>query len=1119
MSIDKHLLTPISESEEFLLFKQQLQSYELPIRLSGVSGSYDTILCQLLKTELHAPQVVVLQDREEAVFFQDDLKKVGCEKTLLFPSSYKKAYKLEEIENANVLERIETLNTVRQDEQKNWIILTYPDALTEKVVNKQSLVQHTLSAKVGDKLDVSFMSEMLIEYQFEKADFVYEAGQYAIRGGIIDVFSFAHEYPFRIELFDDEIESIRLFNPETQLSFDPQEYVSIVPNVQQQFLRETRESFFSYLPEDAIVWHKDLESTLTTVDQYFEEATNTFDELTKVMGINGLVTDPLALFESKKTFKASLTQRTIEFGSRKYHKAVHPITFKVAPQPSFNKNFDLLTETFEEYHAKGYELFICSDSEHQILRINTIFEEQQANFTYEGLRFSLKEGFVDHTTRRTCFTDHQIFERFHGHQKKKQFSKSKILTLKELNSLNPGDYITHIDHGVGRFAGLEKVDINGSEQEAIRIIYKDDDVLLTNIHSLHKIARYSSKDAVPPKMSKLGTPEWEKKKSKVKKQVKEIAIDLIGLYAKRKAAQGFQFSKDGFLQAELESSFIYQETPDQAKAVDAVKADMELVNPMDRLVCGDVGFGKTEVAIRAAFKAACDGKQVAVLVPTTILAMQHYKSFKKRMKNLPVEVDYLNRFRTTKETKDILARTKSSEINILIGTHKILSKSVEYKDLGLLIVDEEQKFGVAAKEKMKELRVNVDVLTLTATPIPRTLQFSLMGARDLSIIQTPPPNRQPVTTSVHTFDVGIIRDAISSELKRGGQVFMVHNRIKDIDSIANTVLKLVPDAKIAVAHGQMDGAKLEKVMVDFIDGEYDVLVSTNIIESGLDVPNANTIIINHSHMYGLSDLHQMRGRVGRSNRKAYCYLLSPPLMTLTADSRKRLETLEQFSDLGDGFKVAMRDLDIRGAGNLLGGEQSGFITDIGFDTYHKLLEETIQELKETEFKELFEKPMDLSTVLSDCLIETDMDMLIPETYVSNISERLSLYNELDNLENDAELEKFQKEVIDRFGPLPPEVKELLETVQLRWLAERLGFERLSMKKSVLRCYVSTEGNDAYFQTDVFGRILHYVQKNPRKIAIKDHKGKMIIRAENIEDIQQAIVMLRNIVGVEEKVEK
>ncbi|MFT6214951.1 MAG: transcription-repair coupling factor (superfamily II helicase) [Roseivirga sp.] len=757
-------------------------------------------------------------------------------------------------------------------------------------------------------------------------------------------------------------------------------------------------------------------------------------------------------------------------------------------------------------------LLVSAESLNQINRLETIFTELNPLTQVQPLNIGLRQGFIDKTLKILCYTDHQLFDRFHKYKLKNKHSKSKALTLKELRSLQAGDYVTHIDHGVGRFAGMEKIEVNGNAQESIRLVYRDDDLLYISIHSLHKISKYSGKEGAPPIMSKLGSQEWENKKSKVKKKVKDIAKDLISLYSKRKGAHGFAFAKDGFMQAELESSFIYEDTPDQAKATDDIKADMELPNPMDRLICGDVGFGKTEVAIRAAFKACANGKQVAVLVPTTILAMQHFRTFAERLANFPVNVEYINRFKTSKEIKETLQRVKEGKTEILVGTHRIVNKDVEFKDLGLLIIDEEQKFGVKVKDRLKEFKVNVDVLTLTATPIPRTLHFSLMGARDLSVIATPPPNRQPVTTEIHSFDEVLIRDSISFELRRGGQVFFVHNRIKDIEQIGNIVLKLVPDARIGIAHGQMDGSLLEKRMVKFIEGEYDVLISTNIIESGLDIPNANTIIINHAHMFGLSDLHQMRGRVGRSNRKAFCYLLTPPTIGLSSDSRKRLSALEEFSDLGDGLKVAMRDLDIRGAGNLLGAEQTGFISDLGFDMYHKILDEAVQELKETEFKELFYDDLvkeAAEAVKVDTLIETDLEILIPETYVSNISERLGLYSKIDNIKTEADLDKFISNLKDRFGPLPEPVKDLTETVRLRWLAEKLGFEKVLIKNEGLKCYFLPSDNERYFQSAAFGKVLGYVQTHSKKCQMKEYKTRLILRIDEVLTIHDAIEILKD----------
>ncbi|MDX5477624.1 MAG: transcription-repair coupling factor, partial [Cyclobacteriaceae bacterium] len=795
----------------------------------------------------------------------------------------------------------------------------------------------------------------------------------------------------------------------------------------------------------------------------------------------------------------------IEFGHKFYFKKAEVFQFDSQPQPSFNKNFELLVENLVDNEKKGWLNVICSESDKQISRLENIFQELDPTLKVQSMLIGLREGFVDKGLEIACYTDHQIFERFHRYKTKQKASKSKALTLRELKTLNPGDFVVHVDYGVGRFAGLEKVDVAGNLQEAVRLVFRDDDLLYVNIHSLHKISKYSGQEGTMPIMSKLGSPEWENKKKKVKSKVKDIAKELISLYAKRRNAPGFKFSPDSVLQVELESSFVFEDTPDQAAATADVKADMEKQYPMDRLVCGDVGFGKTEVAVRAAFKAVNDRKQVAVLVPTTILAMQHYQTFMERLKDFPVKVDYINRFRTAKEIKEITKQVTSGEIDILVGTHRIVNKDVKFKDLGLLIIDEEQKFGVKVKDQLKELKVNVDVLTLTATPIPRTLHFSLMGARDLSVIATPPPNRQPVTTEIHTFQEEVIRDAIAYELRRGGQVFFVHNRVGEIESIANLILRLVPEARIAGAHGQMDGKKLEKIMVKFIEGEYDVLVSTNIIESGLDIPNANTIIINRAHMFGLSDLHQMRGRVGRSNKKAFCYLLTTPTSGLTAEARKRLQTLEEFSDLGDGFKVAMRDLDIRGAGNLLGAEQSGFITDLGFDMYHKILDEAVQELKENEFAALFEVDLKekVEVLVQDCVIETDFELLIPETYVSNISERLNLYSKLDNIKKEDELQAFAKSIEDRFGPIPSVVDDLFETVRLRWLAERLGFEKLTLKNDLMKCYFVPSSRETYYKSDTFGQVLRYIQTQPKYCKIKEIKGRLILNVTGVNSIQKA----------------
>jgi transcription-repair coupling factor (superfamily II helicase) len=1082
-------------------------------RLKGLSGSLDAVIFSSLFKIRPQDSIIVLQDREEAAYFQNDLQNLLDREVLLFPMSYKRPYEYDDVENANILMRAEVLNKL-SNKSAPEIILTYPEALCEKVINKRSLALNTFNVNKGEKLDIAFLEEFLHNYDFEKTDFVFEAGQFAIRGGIIDVFSFANELPYRIELFGDEVDSIRSFEPGSQLSVDELESVSIIPNIQTKLIHEERQSFLDFIPEQTHLWFKDFQFTADIIQKSYDKAEASFDKILKESGNTRVISAPSHLFEDGYSFTAkSESFKRVEFGHRSGLESALSFEWPSSGQPSFNKNFELLVQNLSDQQAQGYSNFIAADMPKQLERLKGIFEEINHELKFQPLDFSLRAGFIDQNLKLVCYTDHQIFERFHRYRAKEKFTKSKGLTLRELQTLQPGDFVTHIDYGIGKFAGLEKKEVNGHEQEAIRLVFRDDDLLYVSIHALHKISKYSGKEGAPPIISKLGSQEWENKKARAKKRVKDIAKELIQLYAKRKSAPGYAFSPDGFLQAELESSFIYEDTPDQARATEDVKKDMQTPHPMDRLVCGDVGFGKTEVAIRAAFKAATDGKQVAVLVPTTILAMQHYRTFSERLADLPVRINYVSRFKTEKEIKQILAEVNDGKIDILIGTHRIVSKDVQFKNLGLLVIDEEQKFGVKVKDRLKELRFNVDVLTLTATPIPRTLHFSLMGARDLSIIATAPLNRQPVTTELHTYNDITIRDAVSHELKRGGQVFFVHNRVSDIESVANHIYRLVPDARMGIAHGQMDGDKLEKVMVKFIDGEYDVLVSTNIIESGLDIPNANTIIINQAHMFGLSDLHQMRGRVGRSNKKAFCYLLTPPASLLTADSRKRLAALEEFSELGDGFKVAMRDLDIRGAGNLLGAEQSGFINDLGFDTYHRILDDAIQELKETDFKDLFatELAEKAKLIVQDCIIETDLEILIPETYVNSTSERLHLYSRLDNIKNEMELEKFCQEIKDRFGILPQSVIELTNSVRLRWLGERLGFEKLSLKNEKMRAYFISTRQD-YFNSDVFGKILTFVKAHSRQCKLKDSAGKAMLLIENIPSVNTAIELLAQMSG-------
>ncbi|MGR3811277.1 transcription-repair coupling factor [Jiulongibacter sp. NS-SX5] len=1072
-------------------------------QIEGLHGSLGAVLAAAAYKNNPYPGLFILTDKEAAAYFFNDLKNLlGEEIVHYFPASYKRLFEYQEVENANVLMRAELINKLNQG-LENALVVTYSEALAEKVINKQSLVANTLKLRTGENLDLNFVTELLNGYDFERTDFVYEPGQYAIRGGIVDIFSYASDQPARLELWGEEIDTIRFFDAETQLSIKQVEEITIIPDVEHKLKNEKREPFFDFIPEETQVWLTDLNFTLERTAENFEKVSQSVKDIVDKSGDIQVVFDPDESFLTDKALLKLIKEyKNVEFGRRFYFNKAERVKYPSKSQPSFNKEFNLLINDLNERQNSGFTTIISSDQQKQLTRLRRIFEEIDPENKFIPGNFSLSEGFIDQQTKIVCYTDHQIFERYHRYQVKEKFSKSKALTIKELKSLKAGDYVTHIDYGIGRFAGMESVDVNGKKQEAIRLVYKDNDLLYINIHSLHKIAKYSGKEGTPPAMSKLGSGEWETKKKRVKKQVKDIAHELIALYAKRRESPGMAYSEDGYMQIELESSFLYEDTPDQAKATQDVKDDMEKPYPMDRLVCGDVGFGKTEVAIRAAFKAAADGKQVAVLVPTTILAMQHHKTFSERLAKMPVTVDYLNRFKKAADNTKTLKALKEGKVDIVIGTHKLLSKKIEFKDLGLLIIDEEQKFGVKAKDRIKELRHNVDVLTLTATPIPRTLHFSLMGARDLSVIATPPPNRQPVTTEVKVWQEETIRDAISNELRRGGQVFFVHNRINDIDSIANILLRLVPDAKIGVAHGQMDGDKLEKIMMSFIDGDIDILMSTNIIESGLDIPNANTIIINQAHMFGMSDLHQMRGRVGRSNKKAYCYLLTPPLSGLTRDARKRMQTLEEFSDLGDGFKVAMRDLDIRGAGNLLGAEQSGFVNDLGYELYHKILDDAVSELKEKEFKSLFEKELSAKEfTVDDCQIETDQEILIPENYISNISERLSVYNTIDGLKNNEDLMKFQDSLIDRFGKLPSEVEDLFEIVKVRWKAQKLGFEKLTWKNNILKGYFVSSKHAEYYQADKFGRILDYVKLNPRKCSLKQVKEKLILKVNKAESIR------------------
>ena len=1105
------ILTKFRQRQEVTALAKALQGKHPHIHLKGLIGSADAMVAVACYQLQERPLVFVLPTHEEAAYFLSDLEGLLDKQVLFFPASYRKAFDFTQTDSAHVLQRAETLSTLNHDSELPRMVVTYPEALAEKVINRSDLEKNTLEITQRASLDIDFINEFLQEYEFERVDFVYEPGQYAIRGGIVDIFSFSNDLPYRIEFFGNDIESIRTFDIESQLSVSNIHTVTIVPNVQAKFLTEGNIALLEYIPADAVIWFEDVQFTLDIITRGYKKATELWRALPpEDKQQNPEWVDPKYNFIDEKNLSAILSDfAVVEFGKQFLYKADHTIVFDQRPQPSFNKDFSLLIHNFKENEKAGIENCIFSDSPRQVERLMTILEDMDKSVTFTPIHTALREGFADKAVGVACYTDHQVFDRYYKYKRKKGYERSQAITLKELRELKPGDYITHIDHGIGKYAGLEKVEVNGRVQESIRLVYADNDLLYVNINSLNRISKYTGKDGVAPKMNKLGTDAWDKLKKTTKKKVKDIARDLITLYAKRKAQTGNAFSPDTYLQTELEASFIYEDTPDQEKATQDVKQDMESPHPMDRLVCGDVGFGKTEVAIRAAFKAVTDSKQVAVLVPTTILAMQHHRTFTERLQGFPCNIDYINRFKTNKQIKETLARLAAGKLDIIIGTHRLVSKDVKFKDLGLMIVDEEQKFGVGVKEKLKQLRANVDVLTLTATPIPRTLHFSLMGARDLSIINTPPPNRQPVQTELHVFNETLIQEAVTYEVDRGGQVFFIHNRVADLPQLGNMIMKLVPHARVGVAHGQLEGDALEDVMLKFVDHEYDVLVATTIIEAGLDIPNANTIIINHAHMFGLSDLHQMRGRVGRSNKKAFCYLLSPPLSTLTAEAYKRLNAIEEFSELGSGFNVAMRDLDIRGSGNLLGAEQSGFIAEIGFEMYHKILDEAIQELKDDEFAGLFTdvKPRDF---VSFTQIDTDLEVLIPDAYVTNVAERYNLYNDISKLENEEQLDAFRQSLRDRFGPVPPPVEELLNTLRLQWLGRTIGFEKVSYKKNVLRGYFAT--NPGYFESDQFGKVLQFVQQNPTICNLKEVKGSLRIAFEQVPDIGHAIAILGDMVG-------
>lgn len=1108
----QQILERYKESVNITSLTKALNKKNNRIHLRGIIGSADAMIAVSSYSVQERPFIFILPDYEEAAFFLSDLEGLLDRQVLFFPSSYRKPFDFTQTDSAHVLQRAETLNVLSHVSELPKMVVTYPEALAEKVINRSDLAKNTLEISQHAKLDIEFINEFLIEYDFNRVDFVFEPGQFAVRGGIVDIFSFSNDLPYRIEFFGDMVESIRTFDTENQLSVSKIHTVTIVPNVQSKFLTEHNISLLEYIDSDSAIWIRDVQFSLDVIAAGYNSANKLWKALSDTdKEYNPDWIDPKFNFSDGKMI-ANIFQDfpIVEFGKQYFYEAEEIFDFEQKPQPSFNKDFNLLIHNIKANDQEKLNNYIFSDSPKQIERLFAILEDLDKTIKFTPINLALREGFSDRTLRLACYTDHQIFDRYYKYKHKKGYARSQAITLKELRELKPGDYITHIDHGIGKYAGLEKVEVNGKKQEMIRLVYADNDLLYVNINSLNRISKYAGKEGTLPKMNKLGTDTWEKLKKTTKKKVKDIARDLIKLYAQRKAQTGNAFGPDTYLQTELEASFIYEDTPDQEKATADVKRDMEAQHPMDRLVCGDVGFGKTEVAVRAAFKAVADSKQVAVLVPTTILASQHFRTFSERLKGFPCNIDYINRFKTAKQIKETLERITNGEIDIIIGTHRLVSKDIKFRDLGLLIIDEEQKFGVGVKEKLKQLRVNVDTLTLTATPIPRTLHFSLMGARDLSIISTPPPNRQPVQTELHVFNEKLIQEAVTYEINRGGQIFFIHNRVQDLKQLGAMVSKLVPQARCGVAHGQLEGDALEDVMLKFINNEFDVLIATTIIEAGLDIPNANTIIINHAHMFGLSDLHQMRGRVGRSNKKAFCYLLSPPLSTLTSEARKRLSAIEEFSDLGSGFNVAMRDLDIRGSGNLLGAEQSGFIAEIGFEMYHKILDEAIQELKEEEFEGLFKDDKSRSYV-SFTQVDTDLEVYIPDHYVTNVGERYNLYNQLAELKTEQEIAKFEQGLEDRFGPVPVSVKELMNTLRLQWYGKEIGFEKISYKKKVLRGYFVSNKQSAYFESERFGKVLQFVQQNPTICNLKEVKGTLRIGFDKIQHVDEAILLLQELV--------
>ncbi|KQR95460.1 transcription-repair coupling factor [Chryseobacterium sp. Leaf180] len=1085
------------------------------LHIKGNAGSSPAVYAAELFLSRNKTVLFLLDDKEEALYAStemDDL--VGKENVLYFPATHLEPYQIEKTQNANLVLRTEALNIINSGKSPK-LIVAYIGALVEKVLKKEDFSAISHQIKTGDRLDFDFVDELLSHYKFQQTDFVSEPGEFSVRGGIVDVFSYANEKPYRITFFGNEVESIKTFDIETQLSVDKVDGFQLVSNMNESTAAK-RVSLFQLLPEDSYIVAKNVKTGLEKVKSFYDKSSEKFEQLSK--DIAHLT--PRELFISDEEFLFDFKKfRTLDFSNTGFlNKDAEEIRISQLPQPSFHKNFEMLKEDLEEKQQQGYETWISFSSDKQKDRLESIFEELEHKIAFKSFKSELHEGFIDHDYKLLVYTDHQIFDRYQRYKAKNTFAKSEQLTLKDLMSLKVGDYIAHIDHGIGKFMGLVKVNNDGKIQECFKLTYKNGDLLYVSIHSLHKISKYNGPDGKEVVLSKLGSPAWKTLKQKTKAKVKQIAFDLIKLYAERKTAKGFSYAPDSYLQNELEASFIYEDTPDQEKATIDVKNDMEAETVMDRLVCGDVGFGKTEIAIRAAFKAATDSKQVAILVPTTILAFQHYRSFKERLKDFPVNVSYLNRFRSAKQKAETIAGLKDGKVDIVIGTHQLASEKVKFKDLGLLIIDEEHKFGVAVKDKLKTLKANIDTLTLTATPIPRTLQFSLMAARDLSVIKTPPPNRQPVETHIIGWDEEIIRDAVSYELQRDGQVYFINNRVENLKDIAGLIQRLVPDAKVVTGHGQMEGKQLEQNVLDFMDGKYDVLVSTTIVESGVDVSNANTIFINDAQRFGMADLHQMRGRVGRSNRKAFCYLITPPFDMITSDAKKRLEAIEQFSDLGSGFQIAMKDLEIRGAGDLLGGEQSGFINEMGFETYQKMMQEALEELKDDEdFENLFENEEErqkLFKTVKEVNIDTDLELMLPDDYISSTEERLSLYQKLAEINNENELKSFEAELSDRFGKLPEEAVNLLKSVSLKWLAADIGFEKIVMKNGVFLGYFPQNPQDKFYQTKKFHHMIDFLTQNPHQAQLKEKAAKdgnqLMMRKEKVKNVDEVNVLLKQI---------